>query len=103
MKLIFEKSRMAGTNKKLNQSLDTSLDVNYDIDQTDTSYLNTERDPGEVDYRAARKAEVELENFDAKADLLEFLRQLYKVSERVDSGGLLLKDVFGEFGMDDSE
>jgi hypothetical protein len=36
-----------------------------------------------------------------RADQLEFLRQLFKVTERLDSGGLLLKNVFGDNG--DSE
>ena len=32
---------------------------------------------------------------EVQADYLEFLRQIFKVSERMDSGGLLLKHIYG--------
>jgi hypothetical protein len=38
-----------------------------------------------------------------RADILEFLRQLFKVTERLDSAGLLLKHVFGKFEMEESD
>lgn len=79
-------------------------------------YLRTERgeddDDEEPDYRnrnsmlSKRRSVVETENqFDeVKADQLEFLRQLWKVMERMDSGGLLLKHIYGgSIDMDESE
>jgi len=109
---------MANVNRRLNQSLDLSqsvfdadkiADVNTTQFEDNQDYLKTERGhDDEPDYRkmTGRSSQVETESpaaSEIRADYLEFLRQLFKVTERMDSGGLLLKYVFGEPDMDASD
>lgn len=101
---VFKKSRMCESNKRINQSIDLSV---YDnpteptqsqlTGDPDDGYLQTERGTDEIDYRKAsprsvqRTMETETGVNEIRADKLEFLRQLFKVTDRLDAGGLLLK------------
>lgn len=117
---------MSEINRKLNQSVDLTNNFIYDVDrQTDITqldteepdvYLRTERANEEPDYRMISSRSSELKTHEIatiqtetpadselRADILEFLRQIFKVTERLDSAGLLLKHVFGKFDMEESD
>ena len=86
---VFKKSRMAESNKRINQSIDISVYDTQDFSATqhlppndpDDGYLPTDRGTDEIDYRKAsprsttQRVTLETESGnEIRADKLEFLR-----------------------------
>ena len=103
-KKTFAMSRMAETNQAINQSMNQSQvfelepQIKTDPDLSQDQYLETERG----DEQEPRLSTLEPETDVIRADILEFLRQIFKAAERIDAAGLSLKFVYGEPDMDQS-
>lgn len=69
-----------------------------DPDISQDQYLETERG----DEPEQRVSTLEPETNVIRADVLEFLRQIFKAAERMDAAGFSLKFVYGEPDMDQS-
>ena len=107
---------MADSNRKLNQSVDLrnlQMSTNDNFPQlTEDSYLATEGDIDSIDHRNSARSlnsKVQQKTIQVSSthkctvDVLEFLRQILKVTEQLDSAGMQLKYVFGNLRMEDEK